>query len=66
MLLLCGSAWALVGLLGLFWAPPFHSSWSRSARLVLWLIGGLMLAVLGPFGLYRAVSLDRAERWSRR
>lgn len=55
-------AWALVGLLGLFWSPPFHSSWSRGERVVLMFIGGFMFAFLGPLGLWRAITLARGER----
>jgi len=56
------TVWVALGLLGIVWMPRAHSSWGLGGRIVMWAILVTMLAVLGPFGLWQMVRLDRQER----
>jgi hypothetical protein len=54
--------WVASGLVGLFWMPPAHPSWSGVDKILLMVLMTIMSAILGPVGLWRVIYLDRQER----
>jgi hypothetical protein len=54
--------WVASGLVGLVWMPSVHPSWSRTERIVLLVLFIIMVATLGPIGLWQQFRWRQSRR----